>query len=77
MDQAQVARDQEQAGVWEEVKVVAAVGEVVLRQVPAENASAQTVGKECHTNLGLPAMSRAVLSVERLWRENRSSGYNE
>jgi hypothetical protein len=66
MDQAQVARDQEQAGVWEEVKVVAAVGEVVSRQVPAENASAQTVGKECHTNLGLPAMSRAVLSVERL-----------
>jgi hypothetical protein len=65
MDQAQVARDPEQAGVWEEVKVVAAVGEVVLRQVPAENASARNVGKECHTNLGLPAMSRVVQSVER------------
>ncbi len=50
----------------QEAKVVAAVGEVVLRQAPADTASARNVVKECLTNWGLPAMSRAALSVERL-----------
>ena len=63
MDQARVARDPEQAGVWEKVK--AAVGEVAFRQVPADTASVRTVGKACRTRLGLPAMRSAAPSVER------------
>ena len=65
MDQAQVARGPEQAEAWDEARVVAAVGEVVLLQVPADTASARIVGKKCHTKLGLLAMRRVALSVER------------
>jgi hypothetical protein len=63
MEQDQEARAPEQAGAWEEAKMVAAVREVVLRQAPADTASARTVGKECLINWGLPAMSRAALSA--------------
>jgi hypothetical protein len=66
MEQARGDKAPEQAEAWEEVKLVAAVGEVVLQQAPADTASALTVGKEYLTNWGLPAMSRAALSVERL-----------
>lgn len=60
-----MARDPEQARAKKEAKVVATVGKVVLRQVPADTASARTVGKACHTSLELPVMSSAALSVER------------
>ena len=50
MEQGQEVKDLEQAEVWEGVKVVAAVGEVVLRQAPADTAFARTVEKECLTN---------------------------
>ena len=50
MEQGQKSKDQEQAGAWEEAKVVAAVEEVVLRQAPADTAFARTVEKECLTN---------------------------
>jgi hypothetical protein len=67
MEQAQEAKAPEQAGAWEEVKaVVAGAREVVLRQAPADTASARTVGKECLINWGLPAMSSNALSAEPL-----------
>jgi hypothetical protein len=65
MDQAQAAREPEQARKWEKVKAVVAVGEVVFQQVPADTASARTAGNVCRTKLGLPAMSSAAPSVER------------
>jgi len=71
-EQALEAKAPEQAGAWEEDKVVAAVEAVVLPQAPADTASAPTVGKECLTNWGLPAMSRAALSVERLRPGNKT-----
>ena len=64
MVQARRAKAPEQAGAWEEPKVVAAVEVVVLRQVPADTASARTVGKECLINWGLPAMSSNAPSAE-------------
>ena len=66
MEQAREAKAPEQAGAWEEAKVVAAVEAVVLLLARGDTASARTVGKECLTNWGLPAMSRAALSVGRL-----------
>ena len=64
MEQDQEDKAPEQAGAWEEVKaVVAGAREVVLRQAPADTASARTVGKECLINWGLPAMSRVALSA--------------
>ena len=72
MDQAQVARDPEQAGVWEEVKVVAAVGVVVLEQGRVVIASAPTVAKEQSINWGPPVMSSNVLSAELLWPANKT-----
>ena len=50
MEQGQEVRDPEQVEVWEGVKVVAAVAEVVLWQAPVDTASARTVEKECLTN---------------------------
>lgn len=61
MNQTQVVGAPEQAGVWEKVK--AAVEEVVFRQVPADTASARTVGKACRTKLGRPAISSTAPSA--------------
>ena len=63
MEQAQEDRAPEQAGAWEELKVVAAVKAVALRKALEVIASAPTVVKECLINWGLPAMSRAALSA--------------
>jgi len=65
MEQAQEVKAPEQVEVWEEVKsAVAEVGAVVLRQVPADTASARTVGKGLLTNWEFPAMSSNATSVE-------------
>ena len=71
MEQAREARDQEQVEVWVEAPVAGAkevvdkAEEVVLRQVRAVFAFAQTVVKERPINWEPPVTSGNVLSAER------------
>ena len=63
MEQARGARDLEQVEAWVEA-AVAWAGEVVLRQVQVDTASAPTVVKGRPINWGAPVMGSDVLSAE-------------